>query len=94
MDVKLKPEITFRHGNLFLYMILAARLLYSHRWKEVYIPTMEEQTLKLMESAEMVKLIALFRHNNLTKIFETWTPLLDFLQAKEKNQLLTLGFED
>lgn len=32
--------------------------------------------------------------NNMTKFSTIWRPLLNFLQDKERNQLLTLGFEN
>lgn len=49
---------------------------------------MKEWISKLMEQAEMLTVY------NLTKFHVSWRPLLDFLQDKEKNQLLNLGFVD
>lgn len=47
-------------------------------------------------ASPMVKLTILLRDHNLTifLILVTWRPLLDCLQNKEKNQVLTSGFED
>lgn len=55
---------------------------------------MKEWILKLMELTEMAKLTALLTDSSLTTFHVIWRPLLDFLQDKEKNQLLNLGFED
>lgn len=75
-------------------MRLSAKLLQVQRWKMEHILTMEELILKLMELAEMKKFTALIRDNKLIKFLEAWRTLLDFLQEKEKNQLLSLEFED
>lgn len=46
-------------------MITATRLLYAHRWKDLTMPTMEVWFLKMIELAQMAKLIILIIESTL-----------------------------
>lgn len=44
--------------------------------------------------AEMGKLIALIKENNVSSFVFSWKPLLDFMLKTETNKTLILGFDD
>lgn len=48
-------------GRLLLYRVTAAELLYVQRWKNTERSTLEDQTMKMTELAEMTKLTYLIR---------------------------------
>lgn len=50
--------------------------------------------MELMELDEMTKLIALTKDKELTAFLFVWKLHLDFLLYKDKNEVLTLGFDD
>lgn len=49
----------------------------AQKWKDLQIPTIEEQIVKLMELIEMVKLTVLIKEKTLTYFISPWKPLLD-----------------
>ena len=56
-----------KYGNLLLYMITAARMVYAQYWKKENTRTKEEWMMKLMELAQMAKLTILLKDKNISK---------------------------
>lgn len=59
---------------------VAVRLSYVWKWKELHIP----RIVKLMDLAEMAKLMALIKEKTLPRFISTWKSLLDFLLENER----------
>lgn len=49
--------------------------------------------VKLVEVAEMAKLICLIREKAMTLFIAAWQRLIDFLHESEKNELAIYGFD-
>ena len=81
-----------KYGNLLLYMITAARMVYAQYWKKENIPTKEERMMKLMELAQMAKRTILLKDKNILKFKEMWQPILEYLYTSENYEAMTLGF--
>lgn len=63
-------------------MLTVVIILYTHKWKDPLIPTMEEGMMKAMELAKMAKLIVLIKEKILSSfVLKT---LLDFVFKTEK----------
>lgn len=60
-----------KHESLFLYVTMAARVLYAQRWKDTQILTTEEWVMKLMELAEMAKLSTWMKDNSFSRFIFT-----------------------
>ena len=90
----MEKELEKQHGVLLLYMIMAAKQLYAQQWKDPQILTVEDWIVKLMDLSQMAKLTALIREHSVSAFILTWQPLLDYLLAIEKNDVLILGFRD
>lgn len=54
------------HGILFWYMIMAAILLFSQKWKSVVTPPRKKWLVKMMEITGMAKLTSLIREKILS----------------------------
>lgn len=53
-------------------MIIAARLLYAQRWKDMAIPIAEELLVKMTESAEMTKWTCWIREKAVSMFTDDW----------------------
>lgn len=65
-------------------MITAARLLYAHTWKYSEIPTMEGYLVKMIELAEMARMICLIRERTMSSFITDWKPLMEFFAVEKK----------
>ena len=81
-----------KYGNLLLYMITVARILYTQFWKKENIPTTEEWVIKLLDLAQIAKLTILMKDKNILRFKEIWQPLLNYLLITKKNEVMTIGF--
>lgn len=70
----------------------AVRLLYAQKWENIKIPTTEDQIVKLVEVAEMVKLFDQGQDKYFYKRLETYYGV--FAENGGKNESVIYEFAD
>ena len=58
------------------------RFLSAQKWKTTHLPTIEDETVKFLEAAEMAKLTALVRGRT-TSFVTHRKPYISYLQGRE-----------
>lgn len=84
-------QLETTHGRLILHMVIAAKLLYAQRWRNIDIPTMEECFGKM---SEMAKLTCLVRDKIGSTLLKGRKFFMDCLLKTEKSEVTIYGFDD
>lgn len=74
-------------------MTTVARVLYTQEWKDSTLPTMNEQMVKMMELAQMTKMIALIKDRSFLSLMMTEKPYCLFA-GNRKNKVMIHSFDD
>lgn len=67
---------------MFLYVITAAKLLYTQRKKDMEILTVEEWLMKMAELVEIARLTCMIREKTILILTGDWKPFVDFIYKK------------
>ena len=86
-------EIPKKCKKVYMYAITAARILYAQRWKQEETPSKEEWLQKMMEFAEMAKLMATLRDQEENIFYQEWKCFADYIRNHYGHVQSLAGFQ-